>query len=180
LIYPHLIYGITIYGSSDSHAHYLQPLHRIHKKIIRIITKSPPLAHTSPLFQQHEILNIFQLFTLRTSILAHQSIHPQQKQLTISQPQHNNHFTFVQNQHHYPTRKSKTNALHQSHKTPHSTNTIIQQWNSLPTSITNIPKLEPFKHALKTFLLAQPQPQPPIPTLVLDEATEITELNACD
>ena len=56
LVYPHLLYCITVWGSN-----YPSTLKRIvllQKKVVRIISRSAFNAHTEPIFKQLKILNL--------------------------------------------------------------------------------------------------------------------------
>ena len=52
-VYPYLIYGVEIWGNACNA--YIDPLIKLQKKCLRIITFSNYLAHTEPLFQKLEI-----------------------------------------------------------------------------------------------------------------------------
>ena len=54
LIYPYLSYDNIAWGNTYSRR--LQPIRRLHKKIIRLITFSKFSDHTSPLFRELSIL----------------------------------------------------------------------------------------------------------------------------
>ena len=54
-VYPYLIYGVEIWGNACNA--YIDPLIKLQKKCLRIITFSNYLEHTEPLFQRLEILN---------------------------------------------------------------------------------------------------------------------------
>ena len=54
LIYPYLSYGNITWGNTYSTR--LQPIRKLQKKIIRIITFSKSTDHTSPLFKELSIL----------------------------------------------------------------------------------------------------------------------------
>ena len=53
-VYPYLIYDVEIWGNACNV--YLDPLVKLQKKCLRIITFSSYLKHTEPLFQNLEIL----------------------------------------------------------------------------------------------------------------------------
>ena len=53
-VYPYLIYGVEIWGNACNV--YLDPLVKLQKKCLRIITFSSYLKHAEPLFQNLEIL----------------------------------------------------------------------------------------------------------------------------
>ena len=61
-VYRYLIYGVEIWGNACSV--YLDPLVRLQKKYLRIITFSSYLEHTEPLFQNLEILNSQSLYII--------------------------------------------------------------------------------------------------------------------
>ena len=66
-IYPYLIYCIEVWGNAQ-HTH-LDPLIKIQKKSIRTITFSHYLAHTEPLFERLNILDIKKLVIQRISLI---------------------------------------------------------------------------------------------------------------
>ena len=66
-IYPYLNYAIEIWG--DTHECYLNTLVKLQKKAVRIITKSPFLAHTQPLFEQLRILNLEKIHVYKIGIV---------------------------------------------------------------------------------------------------------------
>ena len=59
-IYPYLINGISVWGSAGVTA--LNPLILLQKRIIRMLTSSPRLTHTAPLFKQLNFLPLETLF----------------------------------------------------------------------------------------------------------------------
>ena len=66
-VYPYLIYGVEIWGNACSVD--LDPLVKLQKKCLRIITFSSYLEHTDQLFQNLEILNIQKLVIHRRAML---------------------------------------------------------------------------------------------------------------
>ena len=60
LIYPYLINGITVWGSSGHNK--LSPLIILQKRVVRILTNSKRLEHTPPLFQKLNMLPMKLLF----------------------------------------------------------------------------------------------------------------------
>ena len=66
-MYPYLIYGVEIWGNACNV--YLDPLVKLQKKCLRIITFSSYLEHTEPLFQNLGILNFQQLVIHRIAML---------------------------------------------------------------------------------------------------------------
>ena len=59
MILPYLSYCNIIWGNCASYL--LQKLLLLQKRAIRVITKSPHLAHTEVLFHKQNILNIYDL-----------------------------------------------------------------------------------------------------------------------
>ena len=66
-VYPYLIYGVEIWGNACNV--YLDPLVKLQKKCLRIITFSSYLEHTEPLFHNLEILHFKQLVIHRIAML---------------------------------------------------------------------------------------------------------------
>ena len=73
--YPHLIGTITVWGTDDGRQMYIQPLIRTQKRLVRLITNSPPKTHTKPLMAQHRVLNLPNLYTLRVCTEMHLEAH---------------------------------------------------------------------------------------------------------
>ena len=67
--YPYLIYCNQVWGKTYST--HLQPLHLLHKKVIRIITDSAYLAHTEALMKKIMILNLTSINIYTRSILLY-------------------------------------------------------------------------------------------------------------
>jgi len=161
LIYPHLIGGITIWGT-DKHKTYIQPLIRVHKKIIRLIKNLPPRTHTKPLMVQLRILNIINIYILRVCVEMHPFIHPRTQ---INRPEHNHTYIWTSQIHHYNTRQStsrhqyipNTNKYSKTkkpvHTMDHLTKAYSKIWNTLPLEVRDISSLPNFKKHLKLYLL---------------------------
>ena len=75
LIYPHFIYSITLWGTTESNATYIQPLIKTHKKILRLIANCPPRTHTKPLLNKFKLLNLNNLYIHRVCTDMHPNIH---------------------------------------------------------------------------------------------------------
>ena len=60
LVYPYLIYCISVWGSTYSSN--LNRIFLLQKKVIRIMSRSSYLAHTDPLFKQLKILKLHNLY----------------------------------------------------------------------------------------------------------------------
>ena len=73
LFMPHLMYGIEIWGSTT--AHLLNPLVKLQKKAIRFVGNKKHNAHTSDLFNKHNVLQLSQLYTLQINKLMFKAFH---------------------------------------------------------------------------------------------------------
>jgi len=157
-IYPHLIGSISIWGTDDPHKTYIQPLIRIHKRIIRYICRSPPRAHTNPLMNRLQILSINNLYILRSAVEMHRI----RSTADENRPDHVHHYIQTSNQHRYQTRFSqrKTNYIPSNSKNQRSKmNPFAREysriWNSLPDGLREIESTSELKTKLKTYLLAK-------------------------
>ena len=65
LILPYLQYCSIIWASTYSS--HLQPLFRLQKKVLRIITHSPTRAHTYSLFNKFKIVNLLNIYKYQVS-----------------------------------------------------------------------------------------------------------------
>ena len=73
-VFPYLTYCVEVWGTAQKK--YLDPLIKIKKKIVRIITFSPYLCHTDPIFKDLNLLPISKLVTQRIGLLMFKySIH---------------------------------------------------------------------------------------------------------
>ena len=147
LIYPYLTYCLPIWGcTAQSH---LQPLNLSLKKIIRLLTNSDYLAHTSPLFKELSILNLKDLYKNQIALTMHKAL-VQRKleklraEILLLQPNHN-----------YQTRE--TNLRLPQRRLQKTEQNLIYQgiliWNSLPASIKNKTNIITFKKHLKDHFI---------------------------
>ena len=131
LIYPYLSYGNITWG--NTYTSRLQPIRRLQKKIIRIITFSKYTDHTSLLFKELAILPLddinnetIALFRFFNSMLP---------------SSFNDYFKLNKDIHKYNTRlssnihKTQTRTNYQKHSVKYKGNLI---WNNLPTSFKEI------------------------------------------
>ena len=70
LFQPYLVYGITLWGSTNKR--YLKPIEQLQKKAIRYITKSAYNSHTQPLFRDTKLLKITDLHKLQVCKFMYQ------------------------------------------------------------------------------------------------------------
>ena len=69
LIYPHLQYCISTWGSASPSN--LEPIVTIHKRIVRKICGQPATSHTNPLFAHLKILKLDGIYKLQLAKLMH-------------------------------------------------------------------------------------------------------------
>ena len=159
-IYPHLIQGITIWGSTFTT--HLDPIIKIQKKIIRIIMNRPPRSHTQPLMHQHKILNITNLYIQRVCLDMHRFIHPQELK---NRPEHDHTYTLVSDIHDHHTRYSHQqhrfmphapnprSPAQPTHHIEHLTALYTAVWNKLPQRLKTTANYNAFKLELKNYLV---------------------------
>ena len=84
-MYSLIIYALPIWGSHRNSATYLQPLHRTHKKIIRLICNKPPQTPTKPLSINYKYsTSSTSISTAHPLTCIHSSTHQQNN--SIDQP----------------------------------------------------------------------------------------------
>ena len=166
LIYPHLTYGIEIWGSaSNSH---LNKVLIAQKRLVRMITHKDIrqanyfLTHSNPLFHQLGILKIHDVHTLSLSKFVY-------KTLEGSVPSNfSNWFRFATQIHCYRTRanfnystRSQTNILYVPHaRTTHYglNKTKVQGpriWNNIPQNIRDKKSIIQFVSSLRSNLFGK-------------------------
>jgi hypothetical protein len=162
-VYPHLISNISIWGSSNPKKPHLQPFIKTQKKIIRLVSNVPPRSHTRPIMARLQILNISNLYILRTTTEMHPFIHPPKKQL--NRPEHNHEYTPVSKIHNHRTRyslKKHQFIPHAKHYSKSREPTLTMEhfprqhaavWNSLPAHLRDIKSKTTFKTETKQHLL---------------------------
>ena len=148
-IYPHLNYGILAWGST--YISLLDPIKILQKRIIRIITDSPFLAHTSPLFKDMSMLKIRDIYSLHC-ILYMYNILKSDKYPTLKE-----YIWSIQPNHSYNTR---TNALLRPYprieKFTHSSlYHSITLWNMIPENFKNLRSSSLLKRKTKHYLIDQ-------------------------
>ena len=150
IIAPILDYGISVWGSAASS--YLDRLFRLQKRAIRVVSHSPFLAHSSPIFYNNKLLTIYDMYEYQLGIfmfLCH-------KKLLPSSLLH--YYTLNSDIHSYPTRNAANYHL-PSVRTCLSQKSIIYQgpvvWNSLSDEIRKSNTLNLFKARFKRFLFSK-------------------------
>ena len=170
-VYPHLIGSITVWGTDEQNKQYIQPLIKTQKKIIRLLKNLPPNTHTTPIMQELKILNITNLYKLRTAVEIHPHIHHNTNEQKTNRPEHDHQYTPTTQIHNHQTRLTNQqlhyipnpNLLKQAKKTnrkathtaKHLNTKYIRIWNELPIELREIKKINKFKHELKQHILEQ-------------------------
>ena len=70
LFYPFLTYGITVWGAT--HKNFLHPVSVCQKKAVRAMTFNDPLAHTSPIFSELQLLKLEDIHCLHISSFVYE------------------------------------------------------------------------------------------------------------
>ena len=146
-IFPYLIYCVEIWGSaSDAH---LLPLILLQKKIVRVISFSPYLAHTKEIFLKLNILPFKDLVVHRIGIQMFKN------NVGFLPNAVENLFTANATVHNYNTRnKHKLRAARGIHQYVYSTFRFvgIKVWNYITDHINTQVSLPKFKKILKTHI----------------------------
>ena len=142
-IYPYLTYCVEVWGCA-SKCH-LNSLFLLQKKILRIMTFSPYLAHTDHLFKNLEILPIDKIFIDRIGITMFK--------VTYELVPKSIHQLFSRNKdiHSHDTRNK--DLLRASTGTKNFTFLSSRIWNAIVCNININVSLSRFKYILKIYLL---------------------------
>ena len=139
LVYPYLIYCNAIWGGT--HDVHIEKLFLLQKKIIRVVTNKPYLAHTTPLFHKTKILKIRDLHTYLTAIHAFKL-----KQTSgFTYPSH----SYGTRHRHDPVPQFQ--RLSQTQRSLSYVAPVV--WNSLPQNIKQLERIGTFKTELKKHLI---------------------------
>ena len=147
-IYPHLNYGILAWGSTI--ASHMYPLVILQKRLIRILTNSDYLAHTSPLFKDKSLIKIKDIYSTHCLLYLFEVLktnkHNTQQYISSIQPSHSHNTRSRNLTMPYPRiSKYKHSPLYQS----------MTLWNSLPENLKTIGTSIQFKVKLKAYFLNQ-------------------------
>jgi len=142
-IFPYLIYCIEVWGcAAKTHLH---PLFLTQKKIVRLITFSPYLAHTEPIFHNLLILPLDKLIFHRIGILMYKLSNGMLPEVLNRLYKKNSEI------HSYNTRNC--NLLRIPKGTLNFTNVSARLWNTIILNINVNTSFSTFKHSLKIYLL---------------------------
>ena len=149
LVYSHLIYCIELWGKANKTI--LDPLNKIQKKTIRIITSTSPRSSSLPLFKRLNILPLNKIYEYHVAIFMFKF----QKGLLPSALKEM--FTQTNNVHTYFTR-NRNNLYSQMFNKEFFKKSLCyngrQIWNCLPLIFRECASIEIFKKNLRRqFLL---------------------------
>ena len=144
-VYPYLTYCIEAWGCAmQTHLH---PLFLLQKKIIRLITFSPYLAHTGPIFLNLQLLPLEKIFFSRVGLVmfkcSNNMLPNVISNLYIKNNEIHSHFT------------RNSNLLRIPKGTPNFTTISARVWNEIVTKIImdQHVSISKFKTMLKSYLL---------------------------
>lgn len=150
LVYPHLQYSITSWGSASKTA--LAPLQVIQNRILKCITYAKFKQAVSPIYKKTKILKLSDLHILE---LAKFMFKVKKHELP---KQFNSYFVNVASIHSYNTRLNQNdNKFLRRVKTTSGQKKLefngVKTWNNLPNFIKNTHTLPLFSHKLKKYLM---------------------------
>ena len=146
LTYPYLQYCNVVWGSAaKSH---LQLLLLFQKKIIRIISGGRYSQHTGPLFSQHGILKINDIFKLEAVTFIYNQLHyPSVVQLQNISSIHS-HSLRTSNMLRPPRPRTEVHKRFVTY-------TGVLMWNDLPNELKAINNIVTFKQEIKKYLIGR-------------------------
>ena len=149
MILSHLNYCNLAWASGNDH--FISRLFILQKKAIRIICNAPYNAHSSPLFIQLNMLNVYDINTFNIASFMFMCSKGLLPPYILSKFSLNNSF------HEYNTR-SATNFHLPKIRTNVAKNSIYFKgpivWNNIPTHLKNKPSSKSFKTQFKSHLLS--------------------------
>ena len=98
LVLPYINYGVLAWGNtSKSH---LEKVFKLQKKALRIISNSPYLCHSAPIFKNYNVLNVYDTYNLELSTFMYKHFYDQLPKAF------NNYFIRQPTDHRYHTRNT--------------------------------------------------------------------------
>ena len=141
IIHPYYLYCLSIFGATyDRH---LEPLNKLQKRAIRVISGAGFLDHTDPLFYSNKILKVNDLY--KQSIACYMYDHPN---LLSAHAVTHNYNTRNRDRLVPPIEKLRSTEQSVIHKG-------IREWNEIPDNIKSCVTKQSFKYHYKNYLLAQ-------------------------
>ena len=150
MIYSQLNYCITTWGNACPTT--LEPLFKLQKRAVRIISFSKNRESSSPLFRKLEILKLKDILFLQTAIFMHKisnvNLPPSQIQCYVP----------ASSVHRYETRYSQQNNYFLTHSNTLSGRKCLRMtgpvvWSQIPNDLKSL-SLGAFKKRIKTYLIS--------------------------
>ena len=149
LIYSHINYCNLIWGAAE--VGIIEPLFILQKKSIRIITKSPYLEHTTPLFESLKLLTVYQVYTLNCSLFMYKCLKFNYCPNFKTMIHRNSNYYDYNTRHRNLFRISQRIRLRICQRS--FLNTGINIWNSLDPEMKTINSIPLFKSKMKMLLI---------------------------
>ena len=150
LIYSHINYCILIWGSAEKGI--IEPLFKLQKKAIRIITNSRFLDHTAPLFKSLALLTVYKVYDLNCTLFIYKCLNcdyfPELKNRIKKNSDYHEHDTRGRNL----LRNVDIMRLRICQWSFH--NYGINTWNSLIPEVKDSNSLYKLKTSMKLYLLS--------------------------
>ena len=151
LALPHILYCNVIWGAT--HESHLDPIIKMQKRIVRNITKSDFLAHSSPLFKELSLLKFPDINYLETLKVIHNL---ENNNLPVSLIELGNTLKCGQVHDHYTRQAQNYHLRHYSTEIASKTSVInrgMEFWNRLDTENRSIDKLKKFSAKITADVL---------------------------
>ena len=148
LIHSRLSYCNIIWG--NTYSSYLNRLHLLQKKAVRILSHSDYLAPSKPLFFIHRILNIFDIYKIHVAVFMYKCVKGLLPLAIVENLNYNNDF------HSYYTRSSGKfcqNLSYNDISYRFFLNSGVKLWNSLNNNIKSAKNTITFKRRFRDHLL---------------------------
>ena len=152
LVEPYLNYCCIIWATPSKNTS-LETLLKLQKRCVRIISYSPPKAHSRPLFNKLHILSVYDLCLINILVFVYRSVH-------LLFPYHfTKYFTRTWDIHLHETRGKKHNLDQINSQISCRIKSVVcsgpKHWNTLPDCIRSAPTLKAFKSLVKQHILSQ-------------------------
>ena len=143
-VYPHLLFGIEVYGTACDNV--LDRLHKLNNRILRILLRERRDSHVRDLYIKYKVLPLSLLYRMKLLQIVHKCIHHRSIMPVI----YHDIFVFNNNVHQHNTRKS--GSLHMSCTNSMGSRCLnfrgSKYWNILPPVLRQYSSLAVFKNLI--------------------------------
>ena len=150
LVYSYLNYCNLIWGAAEYGT--IEPLFKLQKKAIRIITNSYYLEHTLPLFKNHKLLNVYQVYVLNCILFIYKCMKCNlflefKRKIKVNSDIHDHHTRRKELRANIKARLNicKNSCLHFG----------INKWNLLSSRLKSLNSIDYFKKEVKHCIIEQ-------------------------